>query len=92
MPLATYRVLQEVLAKDADALRFGYGSYLRALRSACHLSGETYSGSHGLRHNYIQAFVLSAAETGNLTMREIQREAMERVGHHRESERATHFR
>jgi len=92
VPLATYRVLQEALAKDVNALRFGYGSYLRALRSACHVTGEAYSGSHGLRHNYIQAFVLSAAESGNLSMRGIQREAMERVGHHRESELATYFR
>lgn len=92
VPIETYTALQGALAKDANAMRFGYGSYLRSLRSACHELGEAYSGSHGLRHNYIQAFVLSAAESGNLSMRGIQREAMERVGHHRESELATYFR
>lgn len=92
VPIDTYRALAERLKNEAGALNFGYGAYLRSLRSACKEAGELYSGSHALRHSYIQGFVLSAAESGKLDAHAIQREAMERVGHHRESELKTYFR
>ncbi len=78
--------------RRVGSLDFGYGRYLQALKDACASVGEIYTGSHALRHNYIQSFVLSAAATGRLSAREVQREAMERVGHHRESELSTYFR
>lgn len=91
VPVNLYARLAEHL-RQTGSLDFDYGRYLQALKDACASTGEIYTGSHALRHSYIQAFVLSAAATGRLSAREVQREAMERVGHHRESELSTYFR
>lgn len=53
--------------------------------------GEAWSGTHALRHNYVQTFAGEAHARG-LDDDAVAREAMKRVGHQRGSELATYAR
>lgn len=90
LPVEDYRALAKHLGEHAG-LNICYKPYLADLRQASDVAGETWGGSHGLRHNYVRSFVIDAANAG-LRSKAIMREAMERVGHHRVSELKTYCR
>jgi len=93
--------VQYVSPKEYDELarhlgRYGhmgisYKPYLADLHRAADATCQAWGASHGLRHNYVRAFVIRAARAG-LSSQAIMREAMERVGHHRVSELKTYCR
>jgi len=89
--LRAYRDLREHLAAHGGGMGLSYKPYLRDLQKACEATGERWSGTHALRHGYIRAFVIAAAAAG-LSSKDVMREAMERVGHHRLSELKTYCR
>lgn len=63
-------------------IRVEYNSYLSDLKQACADTGENYSGSHSLRHNYASQTYESYRESG-LSHKEALHETAERMGHHR---------
>lgn len=91
VPLAEYRALSTHLAGHTGGLGVSYKPYLAALHQAADGTGQAWTGSHGLRHNYVRAFIVQAAEAG-LSSKALMSEAMERVGHHRISELKTYCR
>lgn len=91
VPLATYHALADHLEEHAGRMNVGYKPYLAALHRAADAVGETWAGTHALRHNYVQAFLREAAAAG-LEAEAAARETMERVGHHRVSELKTYLR
>lgn len=91
VPLDDYKAVQAHIASHGK-LTMTYRPYLESLRRACAEAGETWSGSHALRHNHIREFIALAATAGTLNSSGIMREAMERVGHHRVSELSTYCR
>lgn len=91
VPQAEYRALASHLETHSGGMGISYKPYLRDLRHATDATGQNWGGSHGLRHNYVQAFVREAATAG-LDAETVAREAMERVGHHRLGELKTYLR
>lgn len=91
VPASDYRALASHLNEHSGSMAVTYKLYLRALRQAADATGQGWGASHGLRHNYVRAFILDAARAG-LSTDALMREAMERVGHHRVSELKTYLR
>jgi integrase len=91
LPLREYRDLGQYLTSNGNRLGITYKAYLADLGRACDAAGETWSGTHALRHCYVRAFSIEAAASG-LSSKAVMREAMERVGHHRISELKTYCR
>lgn len=70
------------LADDNGLLHVKQDDYSGALRDACELSGQTWTGSHGLRHNYAQERMATLTGQGmdyNTALRTVSEE----MGHHR---------
>jgi len=91
VPAATFRALETHLNAHAGGMGIGYKAYLADLHRAANETGQSWGGTHGLRHNYVRTFVAEAAGCG-LSSDAVMREAMERVGHHRVSELRTYCR
>ncbi|HWR03290.1 MAG TPA: hypothetical protein VN419_04655 [Humidesulfovibrio sp.] len=91
VPIQTYRDLELRLDENSGTVGVNYKPYLAALHKAADAACEQWGGTHGLRHNYVRAFLVEAVERG-LGVEESMREAMERVGHHRISELRTYCR
>lgn len=91
VPLSTYRALEAHLDGNRGGMGINYKAYLADLHRAADAVGETWAGTHALRHNYVRAFVLEAARAG-LGSDALMREVMERVGHHRLAEVKTYLR
>lgn len=91
VPLTEYRALAEHLAGHSGVMDIRYKPFLSDLHQAADGTGQAWTGSHGLRHNYVRAFIVRAAEAG-LSSMAVMSEAMERVGHHRVSELKTYCR
>ena len=91
VPKADYDALKAHLDANGGKMGLVYKPYLRGLNRACSEVGETWSGTHALRHNYVQTFAGEAHARG-LDDDAVAREAMERVGHHRTSELQTYTR
>lgn len=90
VPAMAYRALAEHLDAHAGGMGLRYKPYLADLHRAADATGQNWGGTHGLRHNYVQAFVREAA--AGLDAEAVAREAMERVGHHRMNELKTYLR
>lgn len=70
------------LADQDGLLHIKQDDYSGALRDACELSGQTWTGSHGLRHNYAQERMATLTSQGmdyNTALRTVSEE----MGHHR---------
>ena len=70
------------LADQDGLLHIKQDDYSGALRDACELSGQTWTGSHGLRHNYAQDRMATLTGQGmdyNTALRTVSEE----MGHHR---------
>lgn len=70
------------LADNDGLLHVRQSDYSAALRDACELSGQTWTGSHGLRHNYAQERMATLTAQGmdyNTALRTVSEE----MGHHR---------
>lgn len=70
------------LADSDGLLHIKQDDYSGALRDACDLSGQTWTGSHGLRHNYAQERMATLTSQGmdyNTALRTVSEE----MGHHR---------
>jgi len=91
VPKADYEALKAHLEANGGRMGLVYKPYLRGLNNACSEMGEAWSGTHALRHNYVQAFTREAHALG-LDDETVAREAMERVGHHRPCELITYSR
>ena len=91
VPIQTYRALERRLDENSGCVGVTYKPYLAALHKAADAAGETWGGTHGLRHNYMRGFLLEAAGHG-LGSDACMREVMHRVGHHRLSEVKTYLR
>ena len=91
VPKGDYEALRTHLTANGGRMGLVYKPYLRGLNRACSEVGETWSGTHALRHNYVQTFAGEAHARG-LDDDAVAREAMERVGHHRTSELQTYTR
>ena len=65
-----------------SAFRFNQDGYREALKSAANATGQDYTGSHGLRHNFAQnhyAKILGEGRSQNAALKETSRA----LGHHR---------
>jgi len=91
VPKAHYEALRAHLDANGGKMGLVYKPYLRGLNRACSEIGEAWSGTHALRHNYVQTFAGEAHARG-LGDEAVAREAMERVGHHRMAELQTYTR
>lgn len=91
VPIQTYRDLERRLDENSGCVGVNYKPYLAALYKAAGDACEVWGGTHGLRHNYVRAFLVEAVEAG-LGVEQSMREAMERAGHHRVSELRTYCR
>lgn len=91
VPKADHDALKAHLDANGGRMGLVYKPYLRGLHKACSEMGEAWSGTHALRHNYVQAFAGEAHARG-LDDEAVAREAMERVGHHRASELSAYTR
>jgi len=93
MPVATYQRTEAEVHNsklifshrdggDVKAFRIDQDSYRDALKTAAEITGQKYSGSHGLRHNFAQnlfAKLLNEGRSHNAALKETSRA----MGHHR---------
>lgn len=67
---------------ENGGVKVAYDAYLTDLKQACANVGESYSGSHSLRHNFAISTYESYRESG-LSHKESLHETAEKMGHHR---------
>jgi len=79
----TYHAVERILQENGGNMHFDKNEYREILKDAAELSGQDYTGSHGLRWNFAEERMEELQEHTNMTYEERLQEVSWEMGHER---------
>jgi len=79
----TYHAVERVIQENGGNMHFDKNEYREILKDAAELSGQDYTGSHGLRWNFAEERMEELQEHTNMTYEERLQEVSWEMGHER---------